>query len=204
MKSLMKKVLFLICLSLPLAYAAEPIAGSKYPQNLIKLASHSLDNQSDPKAIASLQVEVNKAVIKQFSLEASKYKLSKDKYIADKKSLDNFIVDLEKNTTEESLNKMTPEDLLILSIEAGIRFQIHHSVRFPDLVKLEKVEKILNEKLMPKIELALEQRKKNSAKPVEAASVTDYDTSVNQLQRRSKNVEPKADVPEKSLKDSTR
>ncbi|NOT80601.1 MAG: hypothetical protein HOP07_16560 [Bacteriovoracaceae bacterium] len=98
---------------------------------------------------------------------------------------------------------MTPEELLIISIETGLRFQLHHSVRFPDLVKLEKVEKILNEKLMPKIEAVLEQRKKGSIQPTEALE-TEHDKSVNQLQRGSKNVDPKALMPEKSLKDSTR
>lgn len=199
----MKRTLLLICLTASIAAAAQAVALSKYPQNLIRLASHGLDNQSDPKAVNNLQVEIVKIVSQQIASEASKYKLSEDKYIADKRSLDNFIIYLEANTSEESLNKLSPEELLIFSIETGIRFQRQHRVRFPDLVKLEKIENILNGKLMIKFEAALEQRKKISQKPKENTGA-DYDTSVNQLQRGSKIVDPELEPAGNGKKDSAR
>ncbi len=91
---------------------------------------------------------LEKLVQAQLVTEAKKTKISVKDYIGKPQAMDNFLITLAEKTSDAYLDKLSSDELILLSMELGIRFQMQTRVRFPNLAKQDQAEKMLNEKLM--------------------------------------------------------
>jgi hypothetical protein len=125
----MKKLILALCLSLHLSAYAQ--VNSDFKRDIAKtlITNYGTNEQVDEegsKLMQKLASMVHQDVIQGIEQEASGYKMSRDAYVENILSMDNFISNI-KDIDIESLDKV---DAFILAMEVGMRLQIQSHLRF--------------------------------------------------------------------------
>jgi len=199
----MKKLILFYSLLIfsQVAWANESI----YDEDFFQLAKKAVDNQKDTKVSSELAKKMSAFVNKKLNDEAASAKQPVKTYIESPRSMDVFMGTLQRSLDDSFLRTLSREDLLLMSMELGMRFQIQTQVRFPNLKKESEAQKLLTETLLPKVEAALKARPSSEKKEIKAATngfctpsndlltcetpdgkVYKLDSGVNQLSRRIK------------------
>ncbi len=122
-----------------------------YSDDLKAAAAAAICNPRAGNLGAEIGDKMMVSVQSEYEAEASQKGLSLAAYLKDPESFKGFVKKLDESTQVRKLNQLSPEDLILFSIDYGLRFQLFATTAYDDSLNIDAAGKLLQERLLPKI-----------------------------------------------------